>query len=259
MKTSYVRTNSGFTLFEVLVTAIISSVMVLALISGATGFFSRDSQEQQRVLAQQRLRLVTSVISSDLREAGYIYRDADLNTIVGLVNGGTSSAKLNGTTPKLAVLVPYKGTSAGDKDKFRLVIYALGPIPNAEPFNSISSIKGKGNVIYRWFSAPEEFDPITQEQGNGKLPDSLDGSFITYGGAGTDTLPPVLVVGVANDGLSTTSAGGQFGPENSDLGKNITVQAYQDSSLVGDAPKVSFYAQARNLGLPSTPIPPSSL
>jgi prepilin-type N-terminal cleavage/methylation domain-containing protein len=259
MKTRYLRKHNGFTLLEVLLTAIISSVMVLALISGATGFFSRDSQEQQRVLAQQRLRLVTSVISADLREAAYIYRDADLNTISGLVNGGTSSAKLNGTTPKLAVLVPYKGTSTSDKDKFRLVIYALGPVPNAEPFNSISSIKGKGNVIYRWFSVPEEFDPITQKQGNGNLPSALDGNFIAYGGTGTDTLPPVLVVGIANNGLSTTSTGGQFGPANSDLSKNITVQAYQDSSLMGNAPEVSFYAQARNLGLPSAPLPPSSL
>jgi prepilin-type N-terminal cleavage/methylation domain-containing protein len=62
MNKLYVRKNSGFTLLEVLITAVISSVMVLGLIGGATGFFSRDSQEQQKIATQQRLRLVSNVL-----------------------------------------------------------------------------------------------------------------------------------------------------------------------------------------------------
>lgn len=272
MRTGYLRKNNGFTLLEVLITAAISSVMVLALISGATGYFSRDSQEQQRVFAQQRLRLVTSVIAADIREAGYIYQDVDLNTIVDLVNRGPSNAKLNGTTPKLAVLVPCKVISSEPDcvaGKFRLVIYAISPVPDVTPFNLISSIKDRGNVIYRWYSQPGDFDPSTQKQEiSGHLPSALDGNFITYGGTNTDTLPPVLIVGVADNGLSAISTGGQFGPANSDIGKTITVQtcltveacqnpaaASQDPATAKDVPQLNARVQSRNLGLPPTPMP----
>ncbi len=241
----YHRKKHGFTLVEVLIAAFISTVMFSGLIVGATGFFRRDSQEQQKVQLQQRLRLVSSVVASDLREAGYIY----LNPTVAAGLIGTVQFPV-GTAPKLAVLVPFK-TADGQADpegKFVLVVYALGPVPNAAPFSSIRTIEG--NVIYRWYSRPDFFDPRTQRQGTagtGNTPDALDGNFILYGGTASDARPPVLT---SNIDTLTISPSMPFGPRDSATYATLEVRAFGDPSN-----RFSTYVQARNLGLPPVPLP----
>lgn len=241
----YRRKQHGFTLAEVLIAAFISTVMFSGLIVGATGFFRRDSQEQRKVQLQQRLRLVSSVVASDLREAGYIY----LNPTVaaGLIR---TVPFPTGTATKLAVLVPFKTTDgqADPEGKFVLVVYALGPVPNAAPFSSIGAIEG--NVVYRWYSRPDFFDPRTQRQGaagTGNTPDSLDGNFILYGGTASDARPPVLTSNI--DTLAVNSSI-PFGPQSSATYATLEVRAFGDPSN-----RFSTYVQARNLGLPPVPLP----
>jgi prepilin-type N-terminal cleavage/methylation domain-containing protein len=239
------RKQNGFTLIEVLIAAFISTVMFSGLIVGATGFFRRDSQEQQKVQLQQRLRLVSSVVASDLREAGYIYLNPTVAS--GLISSVQFPA---GTAPKLAVLVPFK-TSDGQADpegKFVLVVYAMGPVPTAAPFTSISSIQG--NVIYRWYSRPDFFDPRTQRQGSagtGNAPDAFNGNFIIYGGAASDPRPPVLT---SNIDTLTITPSIPFGPQQSATYATLAVSAFGDPLN-----RFSTYVQARNLGLPPVPLP----
>jgi prepilin-type N-terminal cleavage/methylation domain-containing protein len=241
----YHRKQHGFTLTEVLIAAFLSTVMFSGLIVGTTGFFRRDSQEQQKVQLQQRLRLVSAVVASDLREAGYIYLTPTV--AAGLISTVPFPA---GTAPKLAALVPFKTTDgqADPEGKFVLVVYALGPVPNATPFNSISSIQG--NVIYRWYSKPDFFDPRPQRQGaagTGNTPDALNGKFILYGGPASDARPPVLTSNIDTLMINPSI---KFGPQESATYATLEVKAFGDPSN-----RFSTYVQARNLGLPPVPLP----
>jgi prepilin-type N-terminal cleavage/methylation domain-containing protein len=250
MNRLYVRKNSGFTLLEVLITAVISSVMVLGLIGGATGFFSRDSQEQQKIATQQRLRLVSTVLANDVRKAGYIYRGADLLTIVNKVSGGVD-LKGAGMASKLALLIP-DADQVSNPSKFRLVIYALGPVPNTAPFNVIKSIAG--NVIYRWYSLPADFDPVAQT-GNGKVPTQLDGNFLTYGNTAA-VLPPLLT---GNIGSLVLDPAGTYGSSASSVKANIQAYGGSSGTSTGVPLQLNLLLQPRNLGVPAVPLPPTAL
>ncbi|MGA7955180.1 MAG: prepilin-type N-terminal cleavage/methylation domain-containing protein [Gloeobacterales cyanobacterium] len=257
MKIYSLRKSNGFTLVEVLIAGVASGVMVLGLIGGASGFFSRDSQERQQILTQQRLRLVTSQMASDIRQAGYIYQNP--TTASALIGTGTIGFPAS-TTPILAVIVPNQINGAADPNgNFILVIYATGPIPNVAPFNSISSMQG--NVIYRWYSQPEAFDPRTQTQGNGNLPNALNLNFKLYGGANTDTVPPILTSNINTITLNAPAA--TFGPTGmaaalqSATGETVSIQAYTGTGWAGKVPTLTEYLQPRNLGLPPAPLPSS--
>jgi prepilin-type N-terminal cleavage/methylation domain-containing protein len=250
MSVPYYRKKSGFTLLEVLITAVISSVMVFALIGGATGFFSRDSQEQQKIATQQRLRLVSNVLANDVRSAGYIYRSTDLQTIVDKVSGGVD-LKGTGMASKLALLLPDVD-QASNPGKFRLVIYALGPVPDTAPFNVIKSIAG--NVIYRWYSLPADFDPVAQT-GNGKVPTQLEGNFLTYGNTAS-TLPPLLT---GNIGSLVLDPSGTYGSSASNVKVNIQEYRGNDGTLTGVPLQLNLLLQPRNLGVPAVPLPPTTL
>jgi prepilin-type N-terminal cleavage/methylation domain-containing protein len=248
MNRPYVRKHNGFTLLEVLITAVISSVMVLGLIGGATGFFSRDSQEQQKIATQQRLRLVSNVLASDVRKAGYIYRGADLLTIANKVSGGVD-LKGTGMASKLALLIP-DADQVSNPGKFRLVIYALGPVPNTAPFTIIKSLAG--NVIYRWYSLPGDFDPVAQK-GNGKAPTQLDGNFLVYGN--TTAAPPPLLTG--NIGAMTLDPAGTYGSSASSV--KASIQAYRGNDITSAPLQLNLLLQPRNLGVPAVPLPPTTL
>ena len=250
MKIYSLRKSRGFTLVEVLIAGVASGVMVLGLISGASGFFSRDSQERQKILTQQRLRLVTSQMASDIREAGYIYQTpADAAARISTVGFPAN------TTPILAVLVPASDSSGN----FILVIYARGPIPNVAPFNLINSMQG--NVVYRWYSQPDAFDPRTQTQDNGNLPNALNNNFRLYGGLSTDAVPPILTSNLNTITLSAPAT--PFGPTGmatalkSATGETVSIQAYTGTDWVGKVPSITEYLQPRNLGLPPAPLPSS--
>jgi type II secretory pathway pseudopilin PulG len=251
MKIYSLRKNRGFTLLEVLVAGVASGVMVMGLISGASGFFNRDFQERQKILTQQRLRLVTSQMASDIREAGYIYQtpaDADARIDAGTVDFPAL------TTPILAVLIPYQLNGVADPaGRFSLVVYASGPKPNVAPYNLINSMQG--NVVYRWYSKPALFDPRTQTQDNGNLPNALNGDFQIYGGSTTDTVPPILTSNLNT--ITLTNPGIFFGPANSAIGETVSIQAHTGTDWVGKVPNLTEYLQPRNLGLPPAPLPSS--
>jgi type II secretory pathway pseudopilin PulG len=256
MKIYSCRKSRGFTLLEVLIAGVASGVMVLSLISGASGFFNRDIQERQKILTQQRLRLVTSQMASDIREAGYIYQtptDASGRIAAGAAGLGFPA----GTTPIMAVLVPYQLNGVSDPaGRFSLVIYAYGPIPNVAPFNLINSIQG--SVVYRWYSKPALFDPRTQQQDNGNLPNALNGDFRLYGGPNTDTTTPILTSNLSTmNPIILNAPATFFGPANSAIGETVKIQAYAGTDWVGEVPSITEYLQPRNLGLPPAPLPSS--
>jgi type II secretory pathway pseudopilin PulG len=251
MKIYSLRKSRGFTLVEVLIAGVASGVMVMGLISGASGFFSRDSQERQKILTQQRLRLVTSQMASDIREAGYIYQLPA--TAAARIGAGTVGFPA-GTTPILAVLVPYQLNGVSDPaGRFSLVIYASGLVPNVAPFNLISSMQG--SVVYRWYSQPDVFDPRNQMQNNVNLPNALNGNFQLYGGPATDAVPPILTSNLNT--ITLTNPGFFFGPANSAVGETVSIKAHTGSYWVGKVPSITEYIQPRNLGLPPAPLPSS--
>jgi type II secretory pathway pseudopilin PulG len=255
MKIYSLRKSRGFTLVEVLIAGVASGVMVLGLISGASGFFSRDSQERQKILTQQRLRLVTSQMASDIREAGYIYQ-TPANASARISTVGLPA----GTTPILAVLVPYQLNGVSDPDgRFILVVYASGPVPNVAPFNLINTMQG--NVVYRWYSRPAAFDPRTQTQDNGNLPNALNGDFQLYGGLAADTVPPILTSNLntitLNAPVTTFGPTGMTAALKSAIGETVSIQAYTGTDWVGEVPTLTEYLQPRNLGLPPAPLPSS--
>jgi type II secretory pathway pseudopilin PulG len=254
MKIYSLRKSRGFTLLEVLIAGVASGVMVLSLISGASGFFNRDIQERQKILTQQRLRLVTSQMASDIREAGYIYQDPTV--AAGRIAAGAAGLDFPaGTTPIMAVLVPYQFNGVSDPlGRFSLVIYGFGPVPNIAPFNLINSMRGS-NVVYRWYSQPDAFDPRTQKQGNGNLPDALNNNFQLYGGPATDTTTPILTGNLNTITLNAPAT--LFGPANSATGETVNIQAYTGTDWVGEVPSITEYLQPRNLGLPPAPLPSS--
>jgi prepilin-type N-terminal cleavage/methylation domain-containing protein len=255
MRTHRIRKSRGFTLIEVLVASVASAVMVLGLIGGASGYFSRDSQERQKILTQQRLRLVTSAMESDIREAGYIYQSAATAAArISTVNFPTDA------TPILAVLVPNQINGAPDPaGQFVLVVYGTGAIPNVAPFNLVNNLQG--NVVYRWYSQAGAFDPRTQLQGNGNQPDALNGAFQLYGGSTTDTIPPILTSNIAS--ITLTAPTTFFGPlataNQSAIGETVTIQADIGSDWVGKVPVQTSYIQPRNLGLPPAPLPTAAV
>jgi type II secretory pathway pseudopilin PulG len=258
MKIYSLRKSRGFTLLEVLIAGVASGVMVLGLISGASGFFNRDIQERQKIVTQQRLRLVTSQMASDIREAGYIYQNPTV--AAGRIAPGAAGLDFPaGTTPIMAVLVPYQLNGVADPaGRFSLVIYGFGLVPNVAPFNLINSMRGS-NVVYRWYSQPEAFDPRTQAQGNGNLPDALNNNFQLYGGPATDATPPILTGNLATITLSAPAT--TFGPTAAALqsatGETVNIQAFRGTDWVGKTPSITEYLQPRNLGLPPAPLPSS--
>lgn len=253
------RNRRGFTLVEILVTSIMSGVMVLGFLTVTTDFFKRDSSQRQQILAQQQLRLAAQVMAADVRKAGYIYAAPTT------ASNQIAAAELKlpaGTTPVFAALIPAQnadGTPDGSA-RFQLVIYATGPVPTVAPFNSVTTLKG--NVIYRWYSQPEFFDPRTQQQGqngDGNGPNNLGGGFITYNANGGAS-PPVLVGNIARLDLTQPAAAVPFGPNASATGANLTIVGFEDTDdtkkdKLKGPPKVSSFLQARNLGIPPSPLP----
>jgi prepilin-type N-terminal cleavage/methylation domain-containing protein len=251
------RHHRGFTLVELLVTSVMAGVMVLGFLTVTTDFFKRDSSQRQQITSQQQLRLAAQVLASDIRKAGYIYRNPA--TAANLIAGAAVTLPA-GTTPKLAVLIPSQINGTPDPDsKFQLVIYATGPVPTVAPFNSVATLKG--NVIYRWYSQPEYFDPRTQKQGvngDGNAPNALNGGFLTYNTTGGAS-PPILVGNINTLTLDPPTTA-PFGDFNSDTGKNLTMVGYQDpdatkTDQVKGPARVSSFLQARNLGIPPSPLP----
>jgi prepilin-type N-terminal cleavage/methylation domain-containing protein len=250
------RDHRGFTLVEILVTSVMAGVMVMGFLTVTVDFFKRDSSQRQQITGQQQLRLAAQVMAADIRKAGYVYSNPV--TAANLIAG--AAVKLpNGTTPKLAVLIPYQVNGTTDpSSRFQLVIYATGPVPNVAPFNSVATLKG--NVIYRWFSQPEFFDPRTQKQGangDGNAPSALNGDFLTYNASGGAT-PPILVGNI--DTLTLNPPTATFGDFDSATGESLAMVGYQDpditkSDQLKGPPKISSFLQARNLGIPPSPLP----
>jgi prepilin-type N-terminal cleavage/methylation domain-containing protein len=251
------RHHRGFTLVELLVTSTMAGVMVLGFLTVTIDFFKRDSSQRQQITGQQQLRLAAQVLASDIRKAGYIYTNPV--TAANLIAGAAVTLP-NGTTPKLAVLIPSQVNGTPDPNsKFQLVIYATGPVPTVAPYSNVATLKG--NVIYRWFSQPEYFDPRTQKQGqngDGNIPSALNGGFITYNTNG-GAAPPILVgnIGTLNLTAPTTAT---FGDYASATGESLSIVGYQDPDVtktdqLKGPPKISSFLQARNLGIPPSPLP----
>ncbi len=250
------RHHRGFTLVELLVTSVMAGTLVLGFLTVTVDFFKRDSSQRQQITGQQQLRLAAQVMAADIRRAGYIYTNP---TVANNLIANAAVKFPTGTTPVLATLIPYQLNGTPDANsRFQLVIYATGPVPSVAPFNSVSTLKG--SVIYRWYSEPEYFDPRTQKQGvngDGNVPSALNGGFITYNASGGAS-PPILVGNINTLTLTVPTA--TFGTYASATGATLSMVGYQDTDItktdqLKGAPKISSFLQARNLGIPPSPLP----
>jgi prepilin-type N-terminal cleavage/methylation domain-containing protein len=74
------RRNSGFTLTELLISIIISSIVVMGLLYMVVELLGTDARESARNETQREMQLSMDYITSELREAVYVYDDLDRAT-----------------------------------------------------------------------------------------------------------------------------------------------------------------------------------
>jgi type II secretory pathway pseudopilin PulG len=92
--------TSGFTLLELLVSAIMAIIMVTTLITFATSILETDRKEQAKVATQEEIQAALDYIADDMQEAVYVYDATGIAAIAGankLPTGTNISADANRT------------------------------------------------------------------------------------------------------------------------------------------------------------------
>lgn len=127
------RAEPGFTLIELLIAALISSIIVLALLSLVIELVSTNRREMARTETQRDMGIATEYMSSELREAAYVYPGDCLGGSVG--TGPTdptfcpglfgSSLSTSGSTPVVPILAfwkldPLPNCAGAECDQYRL-------------------------------------------------------------------------------------------------------------------------------------------
>lgn len=149
------ETSAGFTLVELLVTVIISSVIVITLLSLVVELVSTNRRELARNETQRDMGIAAEYISNELREAVYVYtgeclRDSGVKAgaapCPGLFGGGNLQAPA-GSVPLIA-------------------FWKLEPVP--DPCTAAECddyrISGRTYTLVAYFLSTENKDEIWQGQ-----------------------------------------------------------------------------------------------
>jgi prepilin-type N-terminal cleavage/methylation domain-containing protein len=263
------RNKKGFTLIELLLASVLAGVMVLAFLTATTSYFQTDSQQRQTISVQQGLRRAIDYMASDTREAAYIYPNPA--TAYALIAGSATpfpSVAGQTPTPVLGLIQPEIGPNNIPTGQFVLVVYATAiKPPNSDRYTAATNIQGQ--ILYRWVSRADNFDPLNQVQLVGStnyFPGSLQGNFLLYGGLSGDTYPTPIIGNIATAGITATPSGSYASPlsttQFSSTGLNIVANSVLVGSTKADGlkggPQQQTLISGRNVGIPITPLPLTS-
>lgn len=116
--------QSGFTLIELLIAAIISSIIVLSLLSLVVEMVSTNRREMARSETQRDMGIAAEYMSSELREAAYVYPGDCLGSQVGVPSSATYCPGLFGGKRPLSA-------EGGGKSVPILAFWKLDPLPDS--------------------------------------------------------------------------------------------------------------------------------
>jgi prepilin-type N-terminal cleavage/methylation domain-containing protein len=136
------RKTRGVTLVELLIAAVISGIIISAMIGAFVTTASKSVKERRLGEIQEENHLALDLISSEIQEAAWISKDS--GKLLELPNGRVV----------LSLLLP---ASQG----YTLVLYALAaPSENLSPVLQAYLAKNQSAVaLYRWQSIPLDVDP----------------------------------------------------------------------------------------------------
>jgi prepilin-type N-terminal cleavage/methylation domain-containing protein len=209
------RKTRGVTLVELLIAAVISGIIISAMIGAFVTTASKSVKERRLGEIQEENHLALDLISSEIQEAAWISKDS--GKLLELPNGRVV----------LSLLLP---ASQG----YTLVLYTLAaPSENLSPVLQAYLAKNQSTIaLYRWQSIPLDVDPkdpifpqkIAPQTNQPQLvtaflysdPDDNEFNFIEdkqngqiYGGQlilrGDDPTQPCLEVGCSNLEIATRS------------------------------------------------------
>ncbi len=136
------RNKRGVTLIELLIAAVISSIIISAMIGAFVTTASKTVKEQRLGEIQEENHLALDLISSEIQEAAWISKDS--GKLLELPNAQVV----------VSLLLP-------SEQGYALVVYAL-----SKPTNELSPIlreyltKTQSPIaLYRWQSVPLDIDP----------------------------------------------------------------------------------------------------
>ncbi|WP_218080390.1 PulJ/GspJ family protein [Anthocerotibacter panamensis] len=133
------RRAEGFTLVELLLSAVLSSVIVLALVGGLVVFSSRASEERASQRLQAEVEFTQRTVRSELEQAVRLPAVRDFEAVAGLPG-----------PVQLALVLPQG-------NQYVLVLYCLGLLPEGFPYDDPNFKTRYGALrsgLYRWESPP---------------------------------------------------------------------------------------------------------
>ena len=71
--------TGGYTVLELLVTVVISTIIVIALVDLVVDLLQSDRREYARAETQREMQMALDYMVNDLREAAYVYDNNQLN------------------------------------------------------------------------------------------------------------------------------------------------------------------------------------
>lgn len=181
----------GFTLLELLVTALISSVVVSGLLYLTNELLTTDQRESNRTETQRNLQTAMDYINTELKQAVYIYENAacvigddgakcsGVDSIIN-VDNVEGLSDLPGTDPVIPVLAFWKQSPLKEEHS---IACAGGSAPDAVPCKSGHAYS---LVLYGYSENANADGPWQGEAGivryeMGLTPDSLAGTDTEYG------------------------------------------------------------------------------
>lgn len=134
--------NRGFTLLELLVVAVIGGGLVSGLMFIVVQLMQADQRESARTETQREMQLAMNYISTELREAVFVYTGDQMQSLIGHIPASLSTG---GSVPVLAFWkyhpfpdavkdacisrTPPTGVGCMAGQSYALVVYSLTPRP----------------------------------------------------------------------------------------------------------------------------------
>jgi type II secretory pathway pseudopilin PulG len=136
------RKKRGATLIELLIAAVISGIIISAMIGAFVTTAGKSVKEKRLGEIQEENHLALDLISAEIQEAAWISKDS--GKLLELPNGQVV----------LSLLLP-------SPQGYSLVVYALAaPSENLSPVLQAYLAKNQSTVaLYRWQSVPLDIDP----------------------------------------------------------------------------------------------------